>query len=87
LKESKTRRNDLIKKIILLTLFSIAFYVFPVLADEEPAAVKPEAAAEIDNSGLRNATIIILTAWFGIAAYLFRLDRKISKLEKELHEK
>jgi len=79
------RRNDLIKKIILLMLFFTAFYVFPVLADE-PAAAKVETAAGVCNNGLRNATIIILAAWFGIAAYLFRLDRKISKLEKELHE-
>jgi len=80
------KRNNLIKKIILPVLLSMAFYVFPVLADDT-AAAKPENAVEIDNSGLRNATIIILAAWLGIAAYLFRLDRKISKLEKELYEK
>jgi CcmD family protein len=66
-------------------LFSAVFYASPLPANE-PAAAKPETAVETDNSGLRNATPIILAAWFGIAAYLFRLDRRISKLEKELHE-
>ena len=75
----------MLKKTVLFVLFFAALNVFPLLADE-PAAVKPETVAETDNSGLRNATIIILAAWLGIAAYLFRLDRKISKLEKNLHE-
>ena len=75
----------MIKKIALLMLLSAAFYASPLPADE-PVAAKPETVAEVDNSGLRNATLIILAAWFGIAAYLFRLDRRISKLEKELHE-
>ena len=79
------RRNNLIKKMVLPVLFFMAFYIFPVLADE-PSAAKPEIVSDADNNGLQNATLIILAAWFGIAAYLFRLDRRISKLEKELHE-
>jgi len=79
------RRNSLIKKMVLLMLFFTAFYIFPVLADE-PSSAKPEIVSGTDNNGLQNATLIILAAWFGIAAYLFRLDRRISKLEKELHE-
>ena len=75
----------MLKKTVLFVLLFAAFHAFPLLADE-PAALKPETVSETNNSGLRNATITILAAWLGIAVYLFRLDRKILKLEKDLHE-
>ena len=78
-------RNNLIKKTVLFVLLFAAFYISPLRADE-PIAAKSETTSETDNSGLRNATVIILAAWFGIAAYLFRLDRKVSKLEKNMYE-
>lgn len=32
-------------------------------------------------------TATILIIWFGLAVFLFRLDRKVKKIEEELGEK
>lgn len=32
-------------------------------------------------------TAVILIVWIGIAAYMFMLDKRISKIEKDLNEK
>lgn len=37
-----------------------------------------------DDNELRNVMFIILIVWLGLGLYLFLIDRKISKLEKEL---
>ncbi len=42
---------------------------------------------ESENKGmLTKVMIVVMIIWFGLAFYLFRLDRKISKLEKEINE-
>ena len=39
-----------------------------------------------DHSPLLTVMAVTLIAWFGLALYIFQLDRKIKKLEKELDE-
>lgn len=34
-----------------------------------------------------SVTATILIIWFGIAIFIFRLDRKVKKIEEELDEK
>jgi CcmD family protein len=47
----------------------------------QPADVQEACSPE-----LRNVMFIILIVWLGIGLYLFQIDRKISKLEKEISD-
>ena len=35
---------------------------------------------------LMSLMIVVMVIWFGLAFFLYRLDRRISKLEGEIHE-
>lgn len=41
--------------------------------------------AHADGS-IHSVMAVILISWIGISLYLFRIDRRIAKLEKKLHE-
>ncbi len=46
----------------------------------------PAIAASRPDVALRPVMAVILVSWIGISLYLFRIDRRLTKLEKELHE-
>ena len=35
---------------------------------------------------LMSLMAVVMIIWFGLALFLYRLDRKVSKIEGELHE-
>ena len=49
-----------------------------------PAAVQNDAQPSSDR--IMTVMIVVLISWIGIALYLFRIDRKVSALEKKLDE-
>jgi len=52
------------------------------------APVQSEKAQPADTStDLYKVMFVILIVWIGLALFLFRLDRKIAGLEKELNKK
>jgi CcmD family protein len=75
--------NSFIKKITLLAalLFSVSTY-----AQNAPAPI--EMADGMIQSGKIYVVVAVLTAIFiGFITYLVLLDKKISKLEKEINTK
>ncbi len=47
----------------------------------------PVMEEEASESGkLFRVMMVVMVIWLGLAYYLFRLDRKITKLEKDIHE-
>lgn len=65
---------------ILLSLFSLVFLNLPLMA----ADAEPEMAEALRSNGKIYVVVLVIAIVFiGIAAYLFRLDRRVSRLEKE----
>jgi CcmD family protein len=53
----------------------------------ESGAVTSAPAGDTDSKGiLIRVMFVILIAWAGLSVYLFLIDRRIARLEKELHE-
>ncbi|MDR3237181.1 MAG: CcmD family protein [Spirochaetia bacterium] len=73
-----------LKKTVSFLLLSAALFFHPLFADTPLETAQNEESA--DNGALWNVLLIVLVVWLGLAAYLFRIDRKISKIERELHE-
>ncbi len=60
-----------------MPLIKAAFFISALLPLSSPG---PEGAAQ----DLYKVMGVILVAWFGLALFLLRLDRKIARMEKEL---
>ena len=71
-----------VKQVFNRLVFSLVFMVF---ATQFLHAQAVEQVAQTNNELLK-VMFIILVVWFGIGLYLFLIDRKISKLQKELSE-
>lgn len=58
------------------------------IVDNNSKAAVVDKNNEQSNHGspLIKVMLVILVIWIGLSLYLFRLDRKISKLEKEINE-
>lgn len=68
---------------LLLTLLSLP----PLLAQTAAAADTPEMADALRQSGkIYVVVLVILIILSGLLTYLVRLDRKVTQLERELHE-
>ncbi len=60
-----------------------------LMADDGTGQKKPTDSDEDetgDNDMLIIVLAIILVIWIGISAYLFKIDRKLTRLEREIHE-
>lgn len=69
------------KKIISLLLLLCAFVVTLAQADQ---GEQPEMADALRSNGKIYVVVaVVVTILLGLFIYLFRLDRKISRLEKE----
>jgi CcmD family protein len=89
------------KKSIAAAVMTALLYVIPGLMNSGPdfnpkgaalyaadsGAVTSAPAEDTDNKGiLIRVMFVILIAWAGLSVYLFLIDRRIARLEKELHE-
>lgn len=64
--------------------FLIAFLLLHFLVRAQPSAASPEMADKFRSNGKIYVVVaVILTIFAGIILYLVRLDRKITKLEKQ----
>lgn len=79
----------LIKGTVLISGLQIHLPVnYSVYAQQQSdrAAEDTAPVVEVNNeeSVLRMVMTVILIIWSGIALYLFRIDRKLSRIEREL---
>jgi hypothetical protein len=66
----------------LTTLIAVLF-AFSTQAQEAVVANETTASVMRSNGKIYVVVAVVLTILFGLIAYVIRLDRKISKLEKE----
>lgn len=68
----------------------IAYSELSASEKKKKSSVKSETAANeegtADNGKLFKVMIVIMVIWLGLAFYLFRLDKKITKLENDVNE-
>ncbi len=59
-------------------------------ADEKKSSAQPETAVKEEESPekgkLFKVMVVVMAIWLGLAFYLFRLDKKITRLEKDVNE-
>ena len=67
-------------KSFLLVLFALGYFV---AAQAQDGAANANTDVMRSNGKIYVVVAVVLTILFGLFAYLIRLDRKISKLEKE----
>ena len=88
--KGKTKKKRIISIIFtFITLISIPAVTMNsetcLFAQEQKVEMSQEAQAR-ENMMLTKVMGIVLIAWFGVALYLFTIDRKVRKLEKDLNE-
>lgn len=66
-----------------LTTLLALFFAFSAQAQEAAAANETTASVMRSNGKIYVVVAVVLTILFGLIAYVIRLDRKITKLEKE----
>ena len=54
--------------------------------DKKNSSVEKKAGPAEDKGMLIKVMLVVLVVWFGVAFFLFKIDRRISKLESELNE-
>jgi CcmD family protein len=66
---------------LLITLLYLCLLTMPLFAN---TSAEPEMAEALRSSGKIYVVVLVIALVFvGLGIYLFRLDRKVSKLEKE----
>lgn len=85
-----------IKQILSVLAVATAFMtlrpdaLFPqgtaVSPSPSPAAITAHHEADCGHIA-RRVMAVTLSAWAGLALYLFRIDRKLARMEKERHER
>ena len=72
----------LFKQVIMKKIITLLFIMLSIVANAQEQA--PEMADAMRKEGKIYVVVLVLATIFaGIIAYLVRLDRKITKLEKE----
>ncbi len=66
-----------------LALTSFLFFSLPILAQQSSSTVEM-ADTFRSNGKIYVVVAVVLTIFAGIVLYLVRLDRKVSRLEKEI---
>ena len=81
-------RNNWISKLpSRLLACLLALLAFPALAQTSVAADQPEMADALRQSGkIYVVVLVVVIIVSGLLLYLVRLDRKVSRLEKEVGE-
>jgi len=72
--------------VILLTVSAIMPAYHCSLSAQQKTVEQTKIVKPQDDSKIFNVMVIVLVVWFGIAAYLVTIDRRVRKLEKDINE-
>jgi CcmD family protein len=76
------------RKISYIFLFIAVFCTGSLLAQTEPAANSVEMATGLRSEGkIYVVVVVVLVILAGLLLYIISLDRKVTKLEKEIENK
>ncbi len=73
------------KKDPAMTMSKGRFLMADTLPSEDRVTETADTSAQ-DQDMLYTVLAIVLIIWFGISIYLYIIDRKLSRIERELHE-